>query len=91
MQEPTVAIPMKELISLMAKEVAQQVADELREKDINPLRSRLSLVELRMAAPIPDLVNQRSSFDHLKGMFDGMWKLAVIALSLLEAWHYIKH
>lgn len=91
MAESTVVIGMKELISLMAKEVAQQVADELRDKDIAPLTKRITDLEVLVARPNPDVSRTANSFEHMKGMFDGAWKLAVMIIAVIEAWHYLKH
>lgn len=84
MQGPTVQVSMGDLITMMSKEVAIKVAEELRSKEITPLELRMNAMELKMAAPNPDLERQRGFIAHARGAFDGIWKLIAVAALALE-------
>lgn len=49
----SVSIEIPELISLLASQITHKIIDELREKDIIPLVSRITELELTMAKPSP--------------------------------------
>lgn len=79
----TVTIELKELIAIVATEVASKIVSDLRENDIKPLASRVTTVEKNNN-------KEKQEFGHFKGMFEGAWKLAIIIVAVLEAYHYLK-
>lgn len=87
----TVEIGVMELITLMAEKVAQKVGEEIRENDIAPLLERMSAIELKQVAPNPEVTRATNANLRLHSMFEGAWKLSLIALTVIEAWHYLKH
>ena len=70
----SVTMDMKDLIELMATEVARNVVDQLREEQITPLAGRVSELEKR----------QQGQW----GAYEGIWKLGVILMALAEMYHY---
>lgn len=80
--QPTVHIELKELISLMASEVARKVTDELNEKQIAPLAQRVANLELMMARPSPS----SATITRWKGAFDALWKLGVIIFAAAQVY-----
>jgi hypothetical protein len=79
---------MKELIGLMASEVARRVADELRETEIVPLNKRVNSLEMKMVQPSKTSQENSLTLAHYKGVFDGLWKAGVIVIALVQLLHY---
>lgn len=90
-QGPTVAVSMGDLITMMSKEVALKVAEELRDKEIIPLTTRMSAIELKMATPDPEVRKHEAMLARARGAFDGIWKLIAVAALLLEMYRNFHH
>ena len=81
-----VSLDMKDLITLMASEISRKVVDELREGEIDPLKKELADLKNKFAAPSPNTI----AMARLSGGFEALWKLGVVTLAALEAWHFLK-
>ena len=97
MQEGSVNIGIRELISLMSGEIARRVTDELKTTHIDPLNAEVAELKLRCvecrSQPMTTTTTTTTSTDltiaRWKGAFDAVWKVGVVALALVEAYHYL--